>query len=59
MNGEAVMDATLEKFDRLILRALEHLDMHKGTTWERYAEGMLESLICQRERYAHYLSMLN
>ena len=53
------MDATLEKFDRLILRALEHLDMHKGTTWERYAEGMLESLICQRERYAHYLSMLN
>jgi hypothetical protein len=53
------METTLEKIDRLILMALEQLDTVKGTAWERYAEEMLESLICQRERYTQYLSMLN
>lgn len=56
---EAVMDATLERIDRLIMMALEHLDQVRGTAYERYAENVLESLVCQREKYAYYLSLLN
>jgi len=32
---EAVMDATLERLDRLIMMALEHLDHVRGTDCER------------------------
>lgn len=53
------MDATLERFDRLIMIALEHLDHLRGTPYERYAEELLDSLVCQREHYTHYLSQLN
>ncbi len=53
------MDVTLERIDRLIVMALEHLDHVRGTESERYAENMLESLVCQRERYTYYLSLLN
>ncbi len=53
------MDATLERLDRLIGVALEHLAHVQGTPFERYAENMLEDLVCQRERYVHYLSLLN
>jgi len=53
------MDATLEKIDRLIIMALEHIDIVRGTAWERYAEHVLETLICQRKRYAQYLRILN
>jgi hypothetical protein len=53
------MDATLERFDRLIMMALEQIDHLRGSRHERYAEDMLESLVCQRERYAYYLSLLN
>jgi hypothetical protein len=56
---EAVMDATLERIDRLIMMALEHLDQMRGTEYERYAENVLESLVCQREKYTYYLSLLN
>jgi hypothetical protein len=53
------MDTTLERIDRLIMMALEHLDHVRGTECERYAESVLESLVCQRERYTYYLSLLN
>ncbi len=53
------MDATIERFDRLIRVALEHLEHVKGTVHERYAEELLESLVCQRERYTHFLSLMN
>lgn len=53
------MDATIERLDRLIRIALEHLDHVKGTVYERYAEKLLDSLVCERERYTHYLSLLN
>jgi hypothetical protein len=53
------MDATIERFDRLISLALEHLDHVRGTVYERYAENLLDSLVCQRERYTRYLSLLN
>ncbi len=53
------MDATLERLDRLIMMALEHLEHLRGTDHEHYAETVLESLVCQRERYTEYLSMLN
>lgn len=53
------MDAVLERLDRIILVALEQLDYVKGTRFEGYAEEMLDSLICQREKYTHYLSLLN
>jgi len=53
------MDATLERIDRLVVMALEHLDYVRGTDCERYAENMLESLVCERDRYAFYLSLLN
>jgi len=56
---EAFMDRTLEQFDRLIMTALEQLDHVRGTTYERYAENVLEVLVCRREMYAHYLSLLN
>lgn len=53
------MDATLERIDRLIMMALEHLDHVRGTDCEGYAENVLESLVCARERYTIYLSLLN
>jgi len=53
------MDATLRRLDLLIMTALEHLDYLRGTRFERYAEDLLDSLVCQRERYTHYLSLLN
>lgn len=53
------MDRTLEQFDRLIMTALEHLEHVRGTTYERYAENLLEVLVCRREMYAYYLSLLN
>lgn len=53
------MDATLEMFDRLIMAALEHLDNVRGTSYEPYAEEILEALVCRREQYTHYLSLLN
>jgi hypothetical protein len=59
MKWKAVMDTTLERIDRLIMMALEHLDHVRGTECERYAESVLESLVCQRERYTYYLSLLN
>jgi hypothetical protein len=59
MKSEAVMDATLERIDRLIMVALEHLDHVRGTVYERYAENVVETLVCHRENYTHYLSLLN
>jgi hypothetical protein len=56
---EAGMDDTLDRFDRLIMNALEHLGHVRGTPYERYAESLLDSLVCQRERYTNYLSLLN
>jgi len=53
------MDAMIDRFDRLIMNALEHLDHVRGTIHERYAEEMLGSLVCRREFYLHYLSLLN
>lgn len=53
------MDETLERFDRLIMMALEHLDHVRGSVYERYAENVLESLVCRRELYMHYLSLIN
>ena len=53
------MNGTLEQFDRLIITALEHLEHVRGTTYERYAENLLESLVCSRERYTYFLSLLN
>ena len=53
------MDATLQRIDRLINLALEQVDFVKGTAWERYAEHLLDTLICRREWYTRYLSMLN
>jgi hypothetical protein len=53
------MDAMLDRIDRLIMMALEHLDHVRGTDCERYAESVLESLVCERERYTFYLSLLN
>ncbi len=58
-NQGVVMDATLEMFDRLIMAALEHLDNVRGTSYEPYAEEILEALVCRREQYTHYLSLLN
>jgi len=53
------MDRTLERFDRLIMLALEHLDHVRGTAYERYAENVVETLVCRREFYAYHLSLLN
>jgi hypothetical protein len=53
------MNDTLDRFDRLIMNALEHLGHVRGTPYERYAESLLDSLVCQRERYTNYLSLLN
>ncbi|MDH4233026.1 MAG: hypothetical protein OEW04_13480 [Nitrospirota bacterium] len=53
------MDATLEMFDRLIKVALEHLDNVRGTACEPYAMEIVEALVCRREQYRHYLSLLN
>ncbi|GAB4484273.1 MAG: hypothetical protein OHK006_08140 [Thermodesulfovibrionales bacterium] len=53
------MDPKLEQFDRLIMNALDHLDHLRGTRFERYAEEVLENLVCQRETYAHHLRLLN
>lgn len=53
------MDATLERIDSLIMVALEHLDHVRGTVYERYAENVVETLVCQREKYTYYLSLLN
>lgn len=53
------MDATLDRIDRLIMMALEHFDHVRGTACERYAENVLDSLVCERKRYTFYLSLLN
>jgi len=53
------MDAAIERFDRLISVALEHLDHVRGTVHERYAEELLDFLVCQRERYTNVLSLMN
>lgn len=53
------MDAKLQEYDRLILVALEHLDHVRGTNCEKYAENILDHLVCARERYAWFLSLLN
>jgi len=58
-NQEVVMDAKLEMFDRLIMVALEHIENVRGTSYEPYAEEILEALVCRREQYARYLSLLN
>jgi hypothetical protein len=59
MKAGGCMDATLRRLDLLIMTALEHLDYLRGTRFEKYAEDVLDSLVCQRERYTHYLSLLN
>lgn len=53
------MDAMLERFDRIILMALEHLEHVRGTHFEGYAEEVVERLVCRRELYARHLSLLN
>jgi len=53
------MDTTIDRLDRLISIAPEHLDHVRGIVYERYAEELLDSLVCQRERYTYYLSLLN
>ena len=42
---------TVEKFDVLIQFALEHLELMRGTIYEKYAESLLEAIIREREEY--------
>lgn len=39
----------LEQFDMLIQCAIEHLELMRGTVYERYAEDILNSIVAEKE----------
>jgi hypothetical protein len=41
----------LEKFDRLIAFAEEHLEYLRGTIYEQYAEYLLHEVISEKNEY--------
>jgi hypothetical protein len=41
----------IEQFDLLIQCALEHLELMRGTVYERYAEDILNSIIAEKEEF--------
>lgn len=51
MNTILDTNQRIEQFDLLIQCALEHLELMRGTVYERYAEDILNSIISEKEEF--------
>ena len=59
MSTTADITLTMEKFDMLIRCAVEHLELMRGTIYEKYAEGLLEAVTREREEYIARIARSN